>query len=240
MAFHYFKWLIAIVACAVLSPLTGISQATDDSKELRERPEFVVGDWYDVTIERHGVKEKQCGYLVKLTDDWVVIGVIQCACYAEAIGVPGLMDLPIIGDKFQKRETKEICCKAYSWIPRKSVVIEKHTEFDPKYFKPFQDEKLELGEKCFANWVDSDSGKPMSADGKFGELKDGCIGIVETQVERHPHKSSKLSRLPVVGSMFTSYESVEATVTKTISLDDLLYIKTQTLIDPSEVASADE
>jgi hypothetical protein len=49
-------------------PITEACQLAESADAMPDPQKFVVGDWYDVTSERHGVKEQTNGMLVKVTD----------------------------------------------------------------------------------------------------------------------------------------------------------------------------
>src|SRR5262245_34616214 len=91
------------VSFIVLALMTAFAQAQSDSpKNESGSNELVVGDWYDVTIERHGVKQEADGMLVKVTDDWVVLGKVLKESTDVKSGVPYLRDMPGVGRMFGK------------------------------------------------------------------------------------------------------------------------------------------
>jgi hypothetical protein len=125
---------------------------------------FVIGDWYDVTVQRQGVSLKTSGVLLQMTDEWVVLADVVTATQEKKTGTPVLMYLPYVGSSF--RYTKVIVdnTKNYRWVPRNGMLVDRHithVEEKNKLIFPAGDQP-KFGEQVLINYVRD--GKPA----KFG------------------------------------------------------------------------
>ena len=125
---------------------------------------FVIGDWYDVTIQRQGVSLKTSGVLLQTTDEWLVLADVVTATQEKKTGTPVLMYLPYVGSSF--RYTKVIVdnTKNYRWVPRNGMLVDRHTthvEEKNKLMFPVGDTP-KFGDQVIINYVRD--GKPA----KFG------------------------------------------------------------------------
>jgi hypothetical protein len=102
---------------------------------------LVVGEWYKVTW--HDTLEPGEGILVKQTDQWLVLGYVNCASCAES-KLPWFVesafeiwsdwnpfghtleteDIPLIGSKLVKRTP--FYNKVYTWLPRNRIKAMEH------------------------------------------------------------------------------------------------------------------
>jgi hypothetical protein len=127
--------------------------------------ELVIGDGYEVSTklreERHGDDKPIEGVLVKVTDDWIVLGVVV-TCSDEVFRSPLLNyfvgaveedtmlleDYPLFAkllknELFMKRVVRY--SKSYYWIPRETVkIVKRESAVYPSVKKDFQGDEPAL------------------------------------------------------------------------------------------------
>jgi hypothetical protein len=193
---------LMLVFGAVRADDNGLAESKSD------RNEFVVGDWYDVSVERHGVKEQLTGMLVKATDDWIVLGQVSASAYDDVTGTPILMHLPFVGSRFRKTNRKEVMYKDYRWIPRDAVHLEKrHEEIAAKIREEFKDDTPTLNAMCRMAIVNH---------GKHEE-----IGVDKDKAKE---------------KTFGDDDAVIREMKNLMPFDTVLYIESQVALTPKQVA----
>jgi hypothetical protein len=91
---------------------------TADSTPAAEA-QLIVGDLYEMWIQRGDLKKLSQGELVKATDKWVVLR--NSAVQLQCEGIPLLMDLPLVGEFFCRyTETTSV---SDCWIPREAATL---------------------------------------------------------------------------------------------------------------------
>lgn len=193
---------------------------------------LVVGDWYQITIARHGVKESLRGHLVQATDDWIVLGVMRCQ--SETTEVPWLGEMPYVGRLFRKNNVVNL--KVFTWVPRQDAVIEKRTPCsNPSDFKPFIDGRPTLEDGFSLCWVENN--KRMEDSSKFSDAAHRHFQITRFEQNTVTSPDSHSSKFPVVGASFKQDTATQRKITKEIELNDVLFVQTQNPIDASKVSS---
>jgi hypothetical protein len=194
---------LLLVISSVRAEENGLAESKSD------RNEFIVGDWYDVSVERHGVKEQTNGMLVKATDDWIVLGQVSASAYDEVTGTPILMHLPFVGSRFRKSTRKEVMCKDYRWIPRDAVHVEKrHSEIAAKIKEEFKDDAPTLKAICRIAIVNH---------GKHEE-----IGV-----------DKDMAKVEMLGDD----DAIILQMKNLIPLDMVLFIESKVVLTPEQIAS---
>lgn len=149
--------------------LTAAARAADDGVaaesigEETQDQQLHVGDWYEVRVTHHGAVAEAQGQLLKVTDDWVVLGVLRSEAATKAVPVLGQM--PLIGRMF--RQTEPCLSKSYDWIPRQSITIVKHNNqseiTDPTLKDLFKGEEPTMKGITRVTWIDAADDKADSA-----------------------------------------------------------------------------
>jgi len=227
--------LISIVLMIAARPLFG-----EDGPRLENSADsgpLVVGDWYDVTIERHGVKQDGDGMLVKVTDDWIVLGKVVSASAAWTTGVPVLMDMPLIGRFFSKTTCKPVMGKAYIWIPRDAARIGKRQAVTNERVKAeFKDDAPVLAGECGVHFVDK--GECAEDFWDFVSATDDKVVFAERTAECTVVSDPKWSGVPIIGDLMAKQQMVERKVEKRVPLTDVLFLTTQVELTPEQIKLA--
>jgi hypothetical protein len=220
-------WLTASV---LLTSAVNVQGQENKAAEHELDPnQLVVGDWYDVTIERNGVKAQASGMLLKVTDDWIALGVVRAA--ANDVGVPILSKVPGRQRLFRR---VEVISKAYDWIPRDAAHIDKRQEVTHEEVKKeFQNDVPELKGQCFVHFSADKVEKEV--DGDFAGVEASKVSI-ENNVGTAVKDDSKLSQLPIIGSFFAKRMFAFHVEKKSVALEDVLFIETQRELTLGELA----
>ena len=216
---------IVILVGGVL--LTAAARAADDGlpTELAGEPEsdqqLHVGDWYEVRVTHHGAVAEAQGQLLKVTDDWVVLGVLQSSASVKV--VPVLGQIPLIGGMF--RQTEPSLNKGFDWIPRQSITVVKHSELtDPELKDLFKGEEPTMKGYTLVTWIDDSDNK---ADSKLRTAELKSIDKNQFNVVDRVEETRKDSHGKDVKTVHT--------VEKHLTAADIWYIDTQVKYDPPVV-----
>src|SRR5689334_23052669 len=90
-------------------PTTSPAQPTQVDPGSR----LVVGDSYNLRVERHGVKLNPSGIVMKVTDRWILLHSIRVQASVQV--VPYIGDIPLIGRVFQRSKGTRV--DEYIWVP---------------------------------------------------------------------------------------------------------------------------
>jgi hypothetical protein len=229
------RGLLAEFLVATLAIVAPTAKAQSDGPKDQNGPDqLVVGDWYDVTIQRHDVKEQAFGMLVKVTDDWVVLGMVMEACNDVKSGVPYLRDVPVIGVMFGKSTRLAVMSKAYVWIPRDAVHVDKRQSVPNKIKAEFENDAPVLAGDC--------DGYLVEKNGERANDGGDCLGVSDGQVvfERRTMDSVRVpdprwDHVPIIGDLRATQRLVERKVEKRVPLADVLYLATQVQLTPEQV-----
>ncbi len=164
----YSRALIGLIAVAFAARWI---QAADNglAESSANRNEFVAGDWYEVSVKCHGVKQQLTGMLVKTTDDWIVLALIQSQ--ASMVETPWIGELPYVGQALRKQV--ETIYKSYRWIPRAAAHAEKRsTVTQDKVRIEFKDDDPSLSDMARVCWSDGNR-----HEDEFKQFKDGTVTI---------------------------------------------------------------
>jgi hypothetical protein len=197
------------------------------------REVFVVGDWYDVVIHRDKCHEQTHGFVVKVTPDWIVLGLLLSEGSGEEVtGVPVLMDLPVLEYFFTTRtRTSRTLSKLFQWIPRNAVTIEKR---EPASLAACGEVVWNVEPFCTDNaqvcWFD---GKKTTAtiDKIHATGFEVPIRVYHSSVEETPY----LSRLPLIGRLFTNHSSTCEVQKKFLPIDSILCVQQSFVLTPEEI-----
>jgi hypothetical protein len=229
------SFLVTVVAVAAA---TARAQSSGLTNTGRDPAELVVGDWYDVTIERHQVKQETDGMLVKITDDWVVLGKVVEACYEEKAGVPYLRDAPLIGGLFSKTIRHAMMWKNYVWIPRDAVHVDKEQAVPSKAVKmEFKNDAPALAGECEAYLIDKNGGRASDACEYLG-MGDGHVVFNRWNRESVLVPAPKWSHVPIIGALLATPDWVERKVETRVPLEDVLYLVTEVRLTPEQIKLA--
>jgi hypothetical protein len=196
--------------------LVGLTSAQTFAQEQRNgTSDLIGGDWYELTIERSGIKENLRGHLVQLTDDWIVLGFIRCE--AHTVEVPWLGEMPYVGHLFRKDEIA--MSKVYTGIPRKDAVVDKRVACsDPSDFKLLADKLPTLENGFSLCWVENN--KRIENPGKFSDATHRKFQV--TQPEEDTPQSPKQN------------DPAQPAAGKEIELKNVLFLRTQSQIETLE------
>jgi hypothetical protein len=121
--------------------------------------QFILGDWYEVSVRRESVTDKISGILLETNDEWIVLATITHNAYEKHTGTPILMYLPYVGGSFRWKKTQVDNYKNYRWVPRDGVQVDRHSkEVAPDIAAQFPDRKVVLGESLAVSFLRN--GKP--------------------------------------------------------------------------------
>src|SRR4051812_19906503 len=132
---------------------------------------FVIGDWYDVTVQRQGVALKTSGVLLQMTDEWIVLADVVTATQEKKTGTPVLMYLPFVGSSFRYTKVLVDNTKNYRWVPRNGMLVDRHTthvEEKNKLVFP-AGEPPKFGEQVLINYVHDGKPAKFGAEAKAGD-----------------------------------------------------------------------
>ena len=225
--FRTFLFVSLIGISLVLATSSALGQTAENAPKKSE--ELVVGDWYDFTIERHGVKESLRGHLIKVTDDWIVLGSI--CCERESSSVPWIGAMPYVGRFFTKE--KSVYLKVFTWVPRQDAKVGKRTTLSsPSVFKPFVDDRPTLEKDFSVCWVENN--KRLEDSGRFSDAAHRKFQVTRIEQQVIESSNSHSTKFPVVGATYTQDSVVNHKVTKEFSLNEVLFVRTQIPIDASQ------
>lgn len=195
---------------------------------------FVVGDWYQLTIQRDDTRLPDGqGILLKVTDDWVVLGTVISE--GSRTGVPLLRDLPYVGNWFGRSwgETR----KVYFWIPRSLARVEKHEGKESCAWlkKIFADDVPALDTQCQCNVSFIKNHESANACGDFSEIKGGDVVLTDKVSETTQTPNPKWGHLPVIGGAFTDEHVAVHTVEEKVPLKDVLFIAKFVEMTPAQL-----
>ena len=175
-------------SCAALVSLVSAQSFAQGQPSVVEK--LVVGDWYEITIERHGVKENLRGHLVQLTDEWIVLGSI--GCMRRKPEVPWLGEMPYLGQYFRKVD--DINFRAFTWVPRKDAVIDKRTPCSDQSDFQLLAEKLPTLENGFSLcWVENNK---RIEDGKFSDATHRHIQVTRVEHDAATRPDPQSNKFP--------------------------------------------
>jgi hypothetical protein len=155
--------LVVGLVCAASEVRAQVVQASS----IQPAPgQFIVGDWYDIVVQRQGVTEKTSGILLKADDDWIVLASVTTSAYEKRTGTPVLMYLPYVGKSFRYTKTIAENFRSYSWVPRNGMQIERHsTQIGAKEKLIFKTgEAPRLGEQGTLNYVKDGKGANLGIE----------------------------------------------------------------------------
>jgi hypothetical protein len=217
-----------------MMPPAAQAQSNGLAKSDGDQHQFVVGDWYDVTIERHDVKEQGFGMLVKSTDDWIVLGKVVAAGIDVESGVPYLRELPLIGRMFGKTVRHEVMSKHYVWIPRDAVHVDlRQTVTSERVKKEFRDDAPELAGECDVHFVAK--GDRAEDGGEYVGISEGKARFARSVTESATIADPKWGGVPLIGNMLAKTKWVQRKVERQVPLEDVLYLVTQVDLTPEQV-----
>lgn len=220
------------IALAILAPASVRSAEPALPTSAKPDPqELVIGDYYHGTVNRQQATHELRGYLVHMTDDWLVLG--QIRTQGQVHGVPWVSELPYLGAMF--REVEIVPMKILYWIPRSSITMTGRETF-PKQagFEDFRGVVPKLTGDCE---ICLSIGEIDAITGHLsGELKeiDGESLTLATYAYEVKKTESRWSNLPIIGGMFTSQELVRKQVDRKVPLDDVFVIWQQSPFEATQ------
>jgi hypothetical protein len=154
-----------------------------------DKSQLVTGDWYVVKVEQGKLSRQEQGALLKVTDEWLVLGVRKLT--AEKTDVPWLGEMPYIGSLFRVVKQRDQLC--VEWFPCATTTIESRTAFEKKEdLSPFGVDQRKL-EDCSQLVVASDGKEEFFYTTSGIAIRDGALhfsarkpGASETTVQNVP------------------------------------------------------
>jgi hypothetical protein len=122
----------AVVLLVCINAASIASAVENSAKQKLDPHQLEIGDWYEASIQWQGTRMPLQGALVKMTDEWLVLGCVLCQS-SERATMPALQelidacdagrlaDIPLVGALLTRRES--YYSKSYFWIPRNSAKI---------------------------------------------------------------------------------------------------------------------
>jgi len=222
------KTLMALCLVTVLTAVaaTANAQSTEPTRDASDPQQLAIGDWYDFTIERPEFKQPDGdGVLIKVTDDWVVIGKVLSEANDVRTGVPVLRDLPVVGKWFGKTTRGRVLNKVYAWIPRDGFRIDKHQTITNQRFKDeWANDAPVLESECDVHFIEQ--GNRALDGGEYLGVSDGQIRFARPTYETNLVPDPKWGSVPIIGDMLAKQEIIERKVEKQIPLTDILFVLT--------------
>lgn len=113
-----FRWALALVVFVSLVETASSQQASPGTGEGG----WHVGDAYQVNVERHGIRERYSGNLVKVTPRWIVLHTVSNR--RTSVAKSAWSDAPLLGPLF--RRTRNEVVDEFVWVPRPAASVDKH------------------------------------------------------------------------------------------------------------------
>ena len=225
--------VLASFLVAVFATASAAYAQSDAQTVVAEPPQLIAGRVYDISVERHGVKERCRGVFVRIADDWIVLG--QLRCETEEVGTPPPSHMPLARRLFQKPSTVQVYTKIYFWIPRAATHIDRYVGDPDERFKDlFRDDAPVIQPPGVVHWAAEKGAQPS----RLKELKEDGLSVVTQTQEHRVVETSKLSKLPVVGAAFVRHENVVHETENRLAADDVLFIETEVNYEPPAAKGA--
>lgn len=191
--------------------------------------QLVIGDRYEVAVQRGEAKEQYHGTLVKVTDRWLVL-LNKYETRTER-GVPVAAKVPYLNRLFRNVGIGR--SMAYRWIPREAATIRGRTIAEKNELLPTPKSDFPTAEEQVTVRLRNDQGV-VGEDEWWVSFHDDQITCHYLEFETVVKRTPVLGNLPLVGGAFTQEKAVAHEKNREFPLSDVLSIVDSSAMQDSE------